>query len=226
MRITKHELKKIIILGVLGGAAPIILLYMSYNYISVGLAGTLHFVYPLITVIANAFIYHEKLRLSTLTAVVLVTIGIFMFADIGTYGESIGVILALVSGIFYSFFVIYIDRSGLDSMDYIKLTFYMMLIMSITTLIFGLAVHELSFSITQKAWRLAAVISFFITCLALPLFQAGVRYEGSSMAGILSAAEPVVSIAAGAVFLGEHIGALQLAGAAVIFLGLMMARGK
>lgn len=224
IRLTKAELIRIILLGTFGGAAPIIFLYISYDYISVGLASTLHFVYPLITVIANSFIYHEKISLTTLGAVVLVTIGIFMFADISSPGESFGVAMALLSGIFYSFFVIYIDRSGLDTMDYIKLTFYIMIIMSISAFIFGLAVNELSFSMNIRSWIMAGIISLVITFLATPLFQAGVRYEGTCMAGILSAAEPVVTIAAGAVFLGEHIQLLQFIGAVVILTGLFLAR--
>lgn len=224
LRLTRREVLRVILLGSVGGAAPIILLYISYEFISAGLASTLHFVYPLVTVLANAFIYHERLRLSTLAAVVLITLGIFMFADIGSRGETIGVVLALLSGIFYSFFVIYIDRSGLGSMDYIKLTFYVMVIMSICALLFGLAVHGLSFSMDSSAWIIAGLISIAITFLAVPLFQAGIRYEGASMAGILSAAEPVVTIAAGAMFLGESIGISQLAGAAVIFSGLYLVR--
>lgn len=224
LRLTKTEVVRITLLGSLGGAAPIILLYMSYDFISVGLASTLHFIYPLITVLANAFIYHERMKLPTLGAVVLVTIGIFMFADITSREDATGIMLALLSGIFYSFYVIYIDRSGLDSMSYIKLTFYMMIIMSIATLIFGLVVNGLSFDMNWRAWSIAGVISLLITLFAIPLFQAGVRHEGANMAGILSAAEPVVSIASGALFLGERIGMGQLAGAVVIFIGLMLVR--
>ena len=224
IRLTKSEALRITLLGSLGGAAPIILLYMSYDFIPIGLAGTLHFIYPLITVLANAFIYHERMKLPTLGAVVLVTIGIFMFADISSRGDVVGIILALLSGIFYSFYVIYIDRSGLDSMGYIKLTFYTMLIMSVVTLAFGLIVHGISFDMDLRAWSIAGAISVMISVFAIPLFQAGVRHEGANMAGILSAAEPVVSIASGALFLGESIGMGQLAGAAVILMGLMLVR--
>lgn len=222
--LSKSNLRKIIILGVFGAAAPIILLYMSYSYISVGLASTLHFIYPLITVLANTFIYHEKLKLHVLGAVVLVTAGILMFADISSVNDVLGIMLALLSGVFYSFYVIYIDRSGLDSMDYIKLTLYTMLIMSIASLIFGLSIHSISFDMDLRAWAIAGVISVFVSLFAVPLFQAGVKYEGASMAGILSAAEPLVSIISGAAFLGEHIGIAQLAGIFAIFIGLALAK--
>lgn len=224
LHLSKTELKKISVLGSLGAAAPIILLYMSYGYISIGLASTLHFIYPLITVLANTFIYHEKLKLHVLGAVVLVTVGILMFADVSSSNDVIGIMLALLSGVFYSFYVIYIDRSGLDSMNYIKLTLYTMIIMSIASLLFGMSAHAISFDMSLRAWAIAGVISILVSLFAVPLFQAGVKYEGASMAGILSAAEPLVSIISGAVFLGEHIGAVQVIGILIIFAGLEIAR--
>lgn len=224
LKLTKRELKSVIILGVFGGAVPVLLLYFSYNFISTGLATTLHFVYPLIIVIASALLYHERMSGIKMLSTILVTIGIFMFADIETASDSIGIIMALLSGVFYSFYVIYIDRSGLDTMDYIKLTFYIMLIISITTFIFGLAVHGLSFDLTGKAWSFAAVMSLLVTLGAMPLFQIGVRYEGASTAGIMSTFEPITSVAMGVTFLGEIVGIAQILGIAMIMMGIIFAQ--
>lgn len=224
LKLTRRELKSVIILGVFGGAVPILLLYFSYNFISTGLATTLHFVYPLIIVLASALLYHERMSGIKMLSTIFVTIGIFMFADIETASDSIGIIMAILSGVFYSFYVIYIDRSGLDTMDYIKLTFYIMLIISITTFIFGLAVHGLSFDLTGKAWSFAAVISLLVTLGAMPLFQIGVRYEGASTAGIMSTFEPITSVAMGVTFLGEIVGIAQILGIAMIMMGIIFAQ--
>lgn len=222
MSLTKTQLKSIIILGVFGGALPILLLYFSYDFISTGLATTLHFVYPLIIVLASALLYHEKISKLKMLSVILVTLGIFMFADIEAASDSVGIVLALLSGVFYSFFVMYIDRSGLDSMDYIKLTFYLMIIMSVVTLVFGIAVHGISFDMTGQAWSFAAVISLMVTLGAMPLFQLGVRYEGASTAGIMSTFEPITSVAVGAMFLGEFVGVSQIFGIMMILSGIIV----
>ena len=199
LKLTKQELKGVILLGVFGAAAPILLLYLSYNFISTGLATTLHFVYPLIIVLVSALLYHEKLSKFKLIASVLVTLG---------------------------FYVIYIDHSGLDGMDYIKLTFYVMLIMSIVTFLFGTISGSLSFDMTGQAWSFAAVISLIVTLGAMPLFQLGVRYEGASTAGIMSTFEPITSVIMGAAFLGEFIGISQIFGVAMIVAGIVMAQRK
>lgn len=226
LRLTKREMKSVTILSIFGGAVPMILLYMSYSYISAGLATTLHFIYPLIIVIASSFLFHEKMTKIKLSAVILVTIGIFLFVDISKSSNTLGIILALLSGIFYSFYVIYIEQSGLDSMDYLKLTFYYLIIMSISTLLFGLLIHEISFNLSPKAWAYSILISFAVTILAIPLFQVGVRQEGASTAGILSTFEPITSIACGAVFLGEIVGAWQLIGGFMILTGVIMTEIK
>ena len=223
-RLNKKELFDIIILGVVGGSFSIISLYAAYDYISTGLATTLHFIYPLIIVVVSALIYREKITNMKLAAVMLVTLGIFLFVDLNTAADKIGVILAVLSGVFYSFYVIYMDHSGLDKMDYVKLTFYLMIIMSAGTFIFGAATKSIVFNeMSGTAWIFAVIISFLITIGAIPLFQAGVRYEGASTAGIVSALEPITTIILGALFLGEAMGLVQYFGGAMIILGVGIA---
>ena len=223
-RLNKRELFDIIILGVVCGSLSIISLYAAYDYISTGLATTLHFIYPLIIVVVSALIYREKITNMKLAAVMLVTLGIFLFVDLTSRADKIGVALAVLSGVFYSFFVIYMDHSGLNEMDYVKLTFYLMIIMSAGTYIFGTATKSIVFNeMNGTAWVFATLISFFITIGAIPLFQAGVRYEGASTAGIVSALEPITTIILGALFLGETMGLVQYFGGAMIILGVGIA---
>ena len=211
-KLTKKELIDIILLGVVGGSFSMISLYAAYDYISTGL------------VITSAVVYKEKIKKIKLLAVMLVTLGMFMFVDLNNTADKIGVILAILSGIFYSFYVVYMYRSKLDEMDYIKLTFYLMIIMSIGTYIFGLTTDSLVFAkMDYKAWILSAAISLIITLGAVPLFQVGVRCEGASTAGIVSAFEPITSIILGAIFLGETMGLVQYIGGGLIILGVVLA---
>lgn len=223
-RLSKKEFYNIIALGVVGGSFSIISLYAAYDYIPTGLATTLHFIYPLIIVVVSALIYKEKITNIKLAAVMLVTIGIFLFVDLTNRADKIGVALAVLSGVFYSFYVIYMDHSGLDRMDYVKLTFYLMIIMSVGTLIFGTATGSIGFkAIKGVGWTFSALISFLITIGAIPLFQAGVRYEGASTAGIVSAFEPITTIILGVIFLNETMGLVQYFGGAMIILGVVLA---
>ena len=224
LHLTRRQLRCIINLSIFGGALPVVFLYLSYSYIPTGLATTLHFIYPLIIVIASAMLYHERMSRTTLCAVIFVTIGIFMFNDISVKVSKIGIILALLSGIFYSFYVIYIDRTSLDRMDYIVLTFYVMLIMSISIFVFGIIVGSISFDSNAVSWTFSVIISLITTLGAMPLLQIGIRYEGASMAGIISTVEPITTIVLGATFLGEIISTGQIIGGALILFGVFMSQ--
>lgn len=226
LKLTRKQVKSIINLAVLGGALPIVLLYLSYNYIPTGLATTLHFIYPLVIVLASAILYHERMSRVTLCSVLLVTIGIFMFSDISVKVSKVGIILALLSGIFYSFYVIYMDKTSLDRMDYIVLTFYVMLIMSISIFVFGLITRAISFSFSPLSWSFGAIISLLTTLGAMPLLQIGIRYEGASTAGIISTVEPITTIILGAAFLGEIVGTGQIIGGALIIFGVLLSQRK
>jgi drug/metabolite transporter (DMT)-like permease len=226
LKLTRKQVKSIITLAVVGGALPIVLLYLSYNYIPTGLATTLHFIYPLVIVLVSAILYHERMARVTLCSVLLVTIGIFMFSDINVKVSKVGIILALLSGIFYSFYVIYMDKTSLDRMDYIVLTFYVMLIMSIAIFVFGLITHGISFSFSPLSWSFGAIISLITTLGAMPLLQIGIRYEGASTAGIISTVEPITTIILGAAFLGEIVGTGQIIGGALIIFGVLLSQRK
>lgn len=226
MNVTLKQFKQIIVLGVFGGVMPILLLYLSYNYISIGLAETLHFIYPIIIVIVSAVIYGEKISRLTLSAVMLVTVGIFMFSDINAAADRAGIVLALLSGVMYSFYVVYLDKSGLDKMNYIVLTFYTMIIMSLSSLIFGIVIGKFSLDISPLSWSISIIISLMINLGAMPLFQVGVRTEGASVAGILSATEPITSVLSGVIFLHEFMNAGQVMGGFMILFGIILIQGK
>lgn len=223
-KISVREFYKIIILGMVGGTLSNVSLYLAYDYIPTGLATTLHFIYPLMIIVVSALVYHEKIKKVQLGAVMLVTAGIFMFVNLRSRASTIGVLLAVLSGVFYSFYVVYLDYSGIDKMDFVKLTFYQMIIMSAGTLVFGAATNTISFSqLTAEGWVFSAIISLIVTAGAIPLFQLGVRYEGASTAGIVSAFEPITTLVMGAAFLGETMTALQIAGGALILIGVTLA---
>ena len=220
--LTRKQRKSIIYLALVGGSLPLILLYLSYTFIPTGLATTLHFTYPLIIVLASSVIYHQKISRTTLCSVIFVTIGIFMFSDMSIKMSKIGIILALLSGVFYSFYMIYLDYAGLDRMDFVVLTFYLMVFMSVATFLFGLVTDSISFDFSALSWSFGVLISLVTTLGAMPLLQIGIRYEGAANAGIISAIEPITSTVAGAMFLGEFIGMGQVLGSAMILMGVLL----
>lgn len=74
----------------------------------------------------------------------------------------------------------------------------------------------------QRIWALAGAMAVFSTVLPVVMMAEGIRRIGSSEAAIASSIGPVATIFLGFVFLGEPITVLQLAGAALVTLGVLI----
>lgn len=219
--------KEIFVAGVFGISLTSLSLYMSYSYISVSVATTLHFTYPILVSAACAILFKEKMNLWKISALILCSIGIFMFMDhISSFGMK-GMALALLSGVTYSLYMICIDKAQLKHIHYFKLTLYLNLLMAVVSGLFGLYTGNLNFSLTPKAWILCAFVSFFTSLGALPLLQQGIKLTGASTAAILSTLEPITSIILGILILKETVSPLKLFGCSLIIISiLLIAKGE
>ncbi len=197
IKINKEELKKVILVSSIGYAGTAILLFLSYNYISSGVATTIHFMYPVFVILESIIFFKEKGNPVRLISVTLCTIGIFMFYSGDSNVNVIGMVLAFLSSITYSFYVLYLDKSGLKSMHPIKLTFYLCLFASIVMFIFSVLTRTFTIRISPLGWLLTSVLSIVVSLGAVTLLSVGINIIGSQNAAILSTFEPITSIIIG-----------------------------
>ena len=207
--------KAIVLAGVLGISMTTLLLYMSYSYISVGMATTLHFTYPVLVTVAGALFFKDRLTRPKLIALLLCSMGIVLFMEGGS-ASARGMILSLLSGVTYTLYILCIDKTGLGHIHYWLLTFWLNVCMTATSGLFGVATGQLQLALTPKAWVLCVLVALFTAFGALPLLQQGVRLAGASTAAILSTLEPITSVLLGVLVLGESISAAKLFGCGVI----------
>ncbi|WBW98351.1 DMT family transporter [Oceanirhabdus sp. W0125-5] len=205
-KVTREQIKTLVILSIFGYTFTMITLFMSYNYISVGLATTLHFIYPVVVTLISIVLFKEKIYFSKIIALLLSGIGIYLLIGKDSGDVSIiGTILALVSGIFYSFYLLSVAYSKIKTLNCYVLTFYLSFIASIFLFIVGIFTKQLSFQISAKAWGLSVIIAFLTSIVAVILLQKGIKLIGASTASILSTFEPIVGILLGVLILNETI---------------------
>lgn len=224
LKLSKKELVYVLTAGIIGNSFMLLTLYAAYDFIPVGMATILHYIYPIITVFACRIFFKERLNKKVIFASFLVTVGIAIFSKMEQGNSLVGIALSLMSGLFYSFNLIYLDKTGLNGMNYMKLTFYFSLIMSIITFIFAILSKKLTFNLSCHAWFLAFVISVIVTFIALPCLQIGVRYVGAAETGIISTIEPLCSVLLSAVFLSEAVTIRGVIGGVMIILGVAIAK--
>ena len=222
LKITKDEFFIFILLSFLGIGITTISLYSSYNYISVGMATTLHFIYPCVVYFICILFFKEKITKKKLTALVFSSFGIIMLIDKVSYGNTVGIFLATLSGITYGLFLVYLDKSGFKHMDAFKCTFYISLFNIVGIFVFGKFTGDLTFALDLSAWLITILISFLTSIFGNAFLQLGVKYCGATTASILCTFEPITSVILGIIFLSEHITIFKFLGCIFIILAVVL----
>lgn len=220
VKINKSEGKKLAILGSLGSTLTALTLYGAYNYISVGMTTTIHYIYPVLVTAACILIFKEKVSREKIIALTLSTLGVTMFFE-GSFSIA-GVSLALISGVVYAAHILYIDKSGLNSMYPFKITFYCAVFSSIYLFAAGMIWGNLTFAMTARGWGFTALVAFFVSFLANTFIPIGVKYAGPTVTSIVGMFEPITSVILGILILNEPITLKNILACAFILAGVLI----
>lgn len=229
LKITKKQLINLIILGFIGNAITTLMLNIAFAHIDVGIVTPIHFTYPIFVTLGCVLFFHEKLSKQKVVALIIAMSGIACFfvsaltsASFGS-GTLLGLILAVASGVFYAFYIIFMDKSGLKSESPFKITFYVAIASSIGMFFYGEATGKLILStLTTKSWIISAIFAFLCTVVALSLLQVGIKYIGASEAAVISTFEPITSVIFGVLLLGEKITLIKVVACILIFAGVLI----
>lgn len=222
-KLPKKEFKRVAILGFTGYAATSVTLYLSYKYISVGLATIMHFVYPIIVTMLACLIYKEKLTLLKTLALTFSVIGVYVLVGFSSIKLStLGVILAIGSGITYSIYIFDVGYSCLKNVDSLILTFYLCLFSTLGILVYGLGVGELNFNFEASGYISIVGLTVICTIAAIILFNLAVKIIGSSNTSVLSTLEPITGIALSAIIFKEVISFNTIIGSALIIISVYL----
>ncbi len=229
LRITKNQLKNLIILGFIGSSTTTLMLNIAFSHIDVGIVTPIHFTYPIFVTLGCVLFFHEKLSKQKIIALVIAMSGIGCFfiesLNSASFNSStlIGLILAVASGVFFAFYIIFMDRSGLKSESPFKITFYVAITSSIAMFLYGTSTNQLALSsLTTKSWIISTVFAFLCTVIALSLLQVGIKHIGASEAAVISTFEPITSVVFGVLLLNESITLLKIVACILIFVGVLI----
>lgn len=203
--------------------ATILILYTSYNYVSAGVATSLHYLFPVLVMLLAFFIYREKLQFYKWIAVLVSLVGIYLVADSGGSNFSpLGVGLAVLSAVFFAIYVVIINHPQVKKIDSLVLAFYLCVFAFFTTLVLLVVQGNWFPAISLKGLGYTALVSFFCTALAIIFFIKGTQCIGSANASILSTMEPVVSLIAGSIILNEQLTWYTLLGCVLIVSAIIL----
>lgn len=222
MKITKNELGRVFVIALFGAVFTTLLLYSSYQYIAVGTATTLHFLYPLFVTLICHFIYRDSMRKTQIIALVISLIGVAFFINLNDLSAVQGIIMALISGFTFSIYLVGIEKFGVSDMHSYKLSFYIAMWVCICLIIVNIFTGQFNFNQPLLSYGLMVIVAILAQFVAVVMLKEGIAIIGSSLASMFSMAEPVSSVIFGSIFLSESITIMQIIGCVMIMIGVSM----
>lgn len=212
MRITRTEFAKIALITIFGYGGTAVLLFSSYNFIPSGMSTTIHFMYPVFTILGCMIFFKKKVSPLKLLCVALCFGGILLFYNGESGGSVLGMALSFLSGVTYAFYTIYLEKSGLQKMENLKLIFYMNTVAAAMILVMALLTAQFTLRLTPLAWGTAVFFATATSLIGVLGYQIGVKCIGPQNAAILSTFEPITSVIVGVLVYREAFSARTLLG--------------
>ncbi len=219
--IPKPLVVPIILAGVANVVTRILLTY-SYQYLDVGIATTLHFLYPLFAALAGTVFFREKMPVYKWIAFLVASFGVSLFATGFTGGgKLLGILLALTSAVCFALYMLITEKAGLTQLDPVVFVFYVSLVSALGCVGMNVVSGSLVAVIPWKALVVLILCAVVNNVVGFAFQQQGVGHLGAAMAALFSLFEPVFSCIFGAIFLQQAMGGRSVLGI-VIILGCLV----
>ena len=206
LKVSLKELSTLIILGIMFALSSTCL-FMGYDYLSAGVASTILFMYPVFVALIMGIFFKEKITWITGTSIILALTGVFILSvKDGSLEINIpGLIIVLLSALFYALYIVMVNKSNVKKMPGAKLTVYSMFFCSMFFMVKSLIQgNSLNLPSTSSAGFIVifAFITTVISCISLVY---AVHYIGSTPTAILGALEPVAAVSISVALFSEPL---------------------
>lgn len=194
---------------------------LSYFYacrgLDSGVANALFHLYPVIVMALSVAQGKSRSGAAKWIAGGMALAGFALLACDG--GDAVrfeSVVLVVAAAVLFALYTLKLDTPAMTAVDPFCLTFYICLMSFATTVAVWLFGGRVPFEITASGFVYAALIGLFSTIFALGFYILATQSLGPTAASMLSNAEVVVTLAAGAIILGESATLMGLAGCALV----------
>ncbi|WP_158320347.1 DMT family transporter [Pseudobdellovibrio exovorus] len=222
LRISKNQFFVCAGLGILGYAVFSTFYFKAIEGISVPLAALLLFTFPVLVNLGAHFIFKERLSIRQWISlsIACVGLGILLWGPL-IINSAIAVMFALAAALSYAVYVLVSGRYQKE-ISPITSSFYVIVFATIALCIFHRPDFGKISTFTAEQFLIISGIALISTIAPLALFLTGIQKLSSSKASIIAMIEPVVAAVAAALLLNEQLSGLQLVGAILVLLALVL----
>jgi drug/metabolite transporter (DMT)-like permease len=220
------DARNIVILGVIGYYLSSYFDFLGLQYITAALERLLLFVHPTFVVLLSALLFGRRITGRDVAAIALsyLGIGLVFGHDVMTQEGNVllGSAWVLLSAFLYATYLIGSGRL-VHRVGTLRFASYAGLVSCLAVVAHYAIARDVHVIFTQPpaVYGYGVLMAVVSTVLPIILTSEGIRRLGASHASIVGAVGPVATIFLGAIFLGEAITALQLAGAALVLAGVL-----
>lgn len=226
-RLSREEMGPTAILGILMAFSSLAL-FESYKYINSGIASTLLFVYPVMVAVMMIFFFHEKMRMSVVLCLVIMSVGLILLMK--PQGEitlsPFGCLLVMVSALTYALYIIFVNVSKvIKAIPTSKLLFYVLACGSAVYLAMMPLGNELTLPTKESGWLNLTALAVIPTLLSLTCTTKAIQLIGSTPTAILGALEPVSAVLLSVTVIGQSLTPRDVAGGILIIIATTIVIG-
>jgi drug/metabolite transporter (DMT)-like permease len=221
-----REFAGIVALGILSYYGASFLDFLALQYIPAGLGRLLLFTYPTIVVILSALMLGKRVTAREIAALALTYAGLALVFAHALEGEHknfwLGAGLAFASSICYALYLV-AGAEVITRVGSVRFSAYAMVAASVACILQFLLLRPLSaLDLPAPVYGYAAAMAVLSTAVPVFMISEALRRIGANTVAIIGALGPVTTIAFGYLGLEEIMTPLQIAGSALVLVGVVV----
>jgi drug/metabolite transporter (DMT)-like permease len=233
LRVARSELPVLAVFGIAGLAFVQWFYFVAIHRLELGVALLIQYLAPLLVALFARYVMHRQVRRRIWLALALALVGLSFVLEIwgGSELDGIGVGASLLAAASYALYILIAERE-IGRRDAISLTAYGFLFASLFWAIVqpwwtfptGVFDDAATAAWDVPVWSLMLWMVVLGTIVPFGLLVGSLRFVSATRAGITAMIEPVAATVVAWVWLGEALGAAQLAGGTLVLAGIVLAQ--
>lgn len=208
------------LMGAVGYVGQSLSYFTALNHASSSVVVLLFYTNPALVMLISALFLHERVTARKLLALALAMLGAFVIAGSELNANPLGILFSVLSAVIYSVYIVVSSRVIPRGMSIHSSAF----IMLGSAVVYGILNCFTGFTPPSngEGYLAVALMALVSTVLAFWSFFRGMERTGPTAAALISTLEPVVTVLASVVVLGEPITAKILLGGCLVMAGLLV----
>jgi drug/metabolite transporter (DMT)-like permease len=222
-----RELLVVFGLGAIGYYLASTLDFLGLQYVTAGVGRLLLFVYPTIVVLLSAAFFKKPIRKRDVAALVVTYAGVALVLAEVASGQNLdlplGATLVFCSALAYAVYLV-IGAEVAQRIGAFRFAALAISAACLCCILQFLLLRPLSaLALPKEVYGLMVVVAAVCTVIPVFLTAEALRRIGANRVAMIGAIGPISAIVFGGIVLGESMAPIQLAGAALVIIGVLLA---